>query len=189
MTSRKRFSKELVAIGPAYNEKKLKVKFLQAELSVVASAFDDKVFAEVASVIVAFNNKLAADHLDAATHFDMKLFAELAAVFAAVDVNHAAELTSAFDGYEENMCSELCIFEDKLVAKIAENNKVFQEYKEKYQKLKEKYKNLKKSFKHNRGEVLETTDMTSGAFVVHLFLMRVDVRSWVKRIMLSNRLQ
>ncbi len=56
----------------------------------------------------------------------------------------------------------LRVFEDKVDAKITENNGFFQEYKGNYQKLKEKYNNLKKSFKHHHGEVLETTDMPSG---------------------------
>ena len=70
---------------------------------------------------IAFNNKLAADHLDVATHFDVKLDAELA---------------SAFDGYEEKMCAALHMFEDKLATKITKYNKIFQEYKGKYEKHK-----------------------------------------------------
>ena len=55
----------------------------------------------MASVTVAFNDKLVADHLDVAAHFDAKIVAEIDVASAAADVKHAAELASALDGYEK----------------------------------------------------------------------------------------
>ena len=121
MTSRERFSKELETFVAAYKQKQLEVELLQEELAAVTWAFDDKVYAEVASVTVVFNNKLTADHLDGVAH---KII--------------------ALDGYDNKWWMGLRVFEYKLAAKITDYNKVLQEYKVKYQKLKDKFKDLKK---------------------------------------------